>query len=64
MTSFFAMALYLAFSTFLLLIVPVCLVPGLPLRRKILICLIGFVLIVPGGLLLYARLGAPGMALL
>lgn len=62
MTSFFAFALYLCFGTLILVIAPVTMVPGLSLRRKLLICVFAFLLIVPGGLGAYALLGAPPMA--
>lgn len=62
MTSFLAFALYLCFGTLTLLVVPVMMAPGLKARHKLLICLVGFLVVVPGGLVLYALLGAPPMA--
>ncbi len=64
MTSFLAFALYLCFGTLCLVIAPVMMVPGLRTSRKLLICGIAFLLIVPGGLLIYGTLGAPSMATL
>ncbi len=41
---------------------PVMLHPTLPAKRKIIISLLAFFILVPGGLLLYAWLGVPTMA--
>ena len=62
MTSFLAFALYLCFGTLTLLVVPIMMAPGLKTKHKLLICIIGFLVVVPGGLALYALLGAPPMA--
>lgn len=62
MTEFVAFALYLCLSVMLLVAVPVLMHPTLPMKRKLLICVISFVVLVPGGLALYAVLGAPQMA--
>lgn len=62
MTQFIAFALYLCLSATLLITVPVMLHPTLPLKRKLLINIIAFVVLVPLGLLLYAWLGVPKMA--
>lgn len=62
MTKFAFFALYLCVSVFLLVFVPVMLHPTLPAKRKLLFCIVGFMLFVPGGLLVYACIGAPGLA--
>lgn len=62
MTQFAMFALYLCMGCFLLVMVPVMLHPTLPQRRKILICVLSFVLLVPISLGLYALIGAPPMA--
>jgi hypothetical protein len=64
MTSFLGFALYLCFSALVLVVVPVLMVPGLRVRTRILICALTFFVLVPGGLALYATLGAPPMAAL
>lgn len=62
MTQFIAFGLYLCFSCFLLISVPVMLHPTLPRRRKILINLLSFTVLVPVALLIYALVGVPKMA--
>lgn len=64
MTQFITFALYLCLGALLLIIAPVMMHPTLPLRRKIAISLVGFMLLVPGGLLLYGIFGAPQLAAL
>lgn len=59
---FLVFALFICLSAMLLVIVPVMMHPTLPTRRKIIISVITFVLLVPLGLLLYAWLGVPQMA--
>lgn len=62
MTEFIVFALYICVSIFLLIVAPVMMVPGLPPRRKLLICGISFVVLVPSALLLYAWIGTPQLA--
>ncbi|MDX2094853.1 MAG: hypothetical protein SFW64_02830 [Alphaproteobacteria bacterium] len=62
MNAFVTFAFYICLSCVLLIIVPVLMVPGLPLRRKLLICTLTFVILVPAALLLYAWIGAPLLA--
>lgn len=62
MMQFLAFALYLCFSAALLIAVPVMLHPTLSASRKLLLCGILFLVFVPGGLTLYALVGAPPMA--
>lgn len=63
MTQFIAFALYLCLGTLLLIFVPVMMAPGLSGKRKLLICAVGFLILVPGGLALYAYLGVPPMGM-
>lgn len=60
MFAFFA--LYLTFAVSALVVWPVLLHPTLSPKRKIAYSLAAFMLLVPGGLLLYALLGTPEMA--
>lgn len=62
MTQFAMFALYLCMGCFLLVMVPVMLHPTLPQKRKLLICVLSFVLLVPVTLGLYTVIGAPQMA--
>lgn len=62
MTNFIAFALYLCFSAMVLIVWPIMLHPTLPMRRKIGIIIFTFLVLVPGGLGLYAWLGVPQMA--
>lgn len=62
MVEFAVFALYLCFSVTVLVMWPVMLHPTLPAKRKIIISLLAFFILVPGGLLLYAWLGVPTMA--
>lgn len=62
MTQFLGFALYLCLGALLLVVVPVLMVPAMPMRRKLLICAITFLILIPGGLALYAYLGVPSMA--
>lgn len=64
MTSFLAFALYLCLSCLLLVVVPVMMHPTLPPRRKVLITVVSFVILVPLGLFIYAFVGVPQMAVL
>ena len=64
MSAFIAFAFYLCFSATLLVVAPVMMVPGLSMKRKLLICTFTFVVLVPVGLALYAWLGAPKMVTL
>ena len=63
MLHFIAFAFYLCVSCFLLITVPVMMVPGLSMKRKVLICGFAFLVLVPAGLALYAWLGAPQLAI-
>ncbi len=62
MTSFIVFALYLCFGVTTLIAWPVMLHPTLPIRRKLLITILAFLIFVPIGLTLYAYLGVPQMA--
>lgn len=62
MTHFTAFALFLCMSVTLLLVWPIMLHATLDRKRRILISLVTFVIIVPGGLALYGWLGVPQMA--
>lgn len=62
MSDFIFFALYLCFGVSTLVIVPVMMVPGLALKRKLLISALSFLLLVPGGLIIYDYVGAPQMA--
>jgi hypothetical protein len=62
MIEFAIFALYLCLSSFLIIIIPVMMVPGLSMKRKLLISFIGFVVFIPCSLLLYMWLGAPQLA--
>ncbi len=62
MIEFIAFAFYLMLSATLLIVVPVMMVPGMPMRRKWLIAGFAFFVLVPCGCALYAWLGAPQMA--
>ena len=62
MVNFIIFALYLAGGAALLIIWPIMLLPTLSLKRKILLSVLTFVLLVPVGLGLYAWLGVPQLA--
>ena len=62
MTQLIAFAFYLCMSCMLLVVAPVMMVPGLSMKRKLLICGFTFVVLVPIALMLYVWLGAPQMA--
>ena len=62
MTKFIAFALYLCISATILIVWPVMLHPTLPMKRKILLSLGAFFVLVPVGMALYAWLGVPQMA--
>ena len=62
MMQFIIFSFYLCISAILLVTVPVMLHPTLPVGRKLLICTMGFFIFVPGGLAVYAFLGAPQLA--
>jgi hypothetical protein len=62
MMKLIAFAFYLCVSTMLLIVVPVMMHPTLPAKRKMLICIVSFLVFVPGGVALYAWLGVPQMA--
>lgn len=64
MLKFLAFALYLTVGCFLLVTLPIFMHPTLPLRRKLLLAVVSFLVLVPGGLALYAFLGVPPMAAL
>ena len=62
MINFIVFALYICVGALLLIIWPIMLHPTLPLKRKIVISLITFFILIPGGLALYAWLGVPQLA--
>ena len=62
MTQFIIFGFYLIISAVLIVVIPLMMHPTLPAKRKLLICGITFFLLVPGGVALYAWLGAPQMA--
>ena len=62
MTNFAVFAFYLCFAALTLVAAPVLMVPGMSVRRKLLICGFAFFVLVPLGLFLYMWLGAPKMA--
>ncbi len=62
MIDFIFFAFYLCLSAMILIVAPVMMHPTLRMRRKLLICAVAFFVLVPGGLALYAFLGAPNMA--
>lgn len=62
MIEFIIFAFYLIISAVLMVVVPVMMHPTLPSKRKLLIFVITFFVLVPGGVALYAWLGAPQMA--
>lgn len=62
MVPFFAFALYLCFGAMTLIVWPLMLHPTLPMRRKLLISSVIFLLLVPVSLILYTWLGMPMMA--
>ncbi len=62
MTKFVIFALYLCLSASLLIIWPVMMHPTLPRKRKIIISMLTFFVLVPVGLVLYAILGVPQLA--
>ena len=64
MISLLAFALYLCLSCLLLIVAPVMMHPTLPMRRKILITLFSFFVLVPLALGIYTVVGAPQMATL
>lgn len=64
MISFAVFALFLVFAVGSLVIWPILLHPTLPPARKWALSAIAALVIVPGGLLLYAWLGVPQMAVL
>lgn len=64
MTNFAVFALYLCFSAMALIVAPVMMVPGMSIKRKLLISGFAFFVLVPFGLFLYSWLGAPQMAVI
>lgn len=62
MTDFAVFALYLCFSVTILVVAPVMMHPTLPARRKLIIGIASFIILVPLGLVLYAFVGAPKMS--
>lgn len=64
MIQFLAFALYLCFGVATLIIWPLMIIPGMPVRRKILLGILAFIVVVPGGLALYALVGVPPMGAL
>ena len=64
MTHFAVFGIYLCLSAMLLVVMPVMMVPGMSMTRKLLICGFAFFVLVPMGLFLYAWLGAPKMAVI
>lgn len=62
MTSFLAFALYLSFSCLLLVAVPVMMHPTLPKRRKWIISILSFLVLVPAGLVIYIAVGVPQLS--
>ena len=63
MIHFMAFALYLCLSVTILVVAPVMMHPTLGIKRKLLISLVGFIVFVPVGLLLYGWFGVPQMAI-
>jgi hypothetical protein len=62
MTKFTLFALYLCLSASLLIIWPLMMHPTLPRKRKIILSLLTFFVLVPIGIVLYAILGVPQLA--
>lgn len=62
MTKFLIFGLYLCFGVTLLVVWPLMAHPSLPPKRKILWGALAFLILVPGGLALYAWLGVPQLA--
>lgn len=62
MIEFIAFALYICVSCLFAVMAPIMMVPNLPMRRKLWISAIGFLIFVPFSLLLYYWLGAPQLA--
>lgn len=62
MPEFIIFALFLCFAAFCLIVWPLLLHPTLPLKRKIILTVLTFVLLVPVALLLYTWLGVPQLA--
>ncbi len=62
MIKFAIFALYLCLSAMFLIIWPVMVHPTLPRKRKILISLFTFFVLVPIGLVLYGWIGVPQLA--
>jgi len=62
MTQFAAFALFLCISVTLLLVWPIMRHATLDRKPRLLISLVTFVILVPGGLALYGWLGVPQMA--
>lgn len=54
--------LFILVGVFLLVIWPIMLHPTLPYRRKWMLSLLAFFVLVPGGIALYLWLGVPQMA--
>lgn len=57
-----AFGLFILFGVSALVIWPIMLHPTLPVRKKILLSLAAFIVLVPAGIALYLWLGAPPMA--
>lgn len=64
MTPFYLFSAFLFAAVCLLVIWPIFLHPTLPRRRKLVMASVLFLLLVPGGIALYAWLGVPTMAAL
>lgn len=62
MTHFILFALYIAFGVFMLVSWPLMIHPTLPPRRKLLLIVLSFIVLVPAGIALYLLIGAPPLA--
>lgn len=62
MTQLAGFGLFIIVAVFCLVIWPIMLLPSLPPKRKWLLCIIAFIVLVPGGIALYWWLGVPEMA--
>lgn len=62
MIEFIIFALYICVGCFLIVVTPVMMVPGLALKRKLLICFVGFVILIPLAVLIYSWIGTPQLA--
>lgn len=62
MAEFFTFAMFILLGVMLLVVWPILAHPTLPIRRKLLLSIVSFIILVPLGIGLYLWLGVPQLA--